>query len=75
VEFLPGMRAAEQISVGAEPSVLPQVVLFEEATVRVERRSRRSLAPSRHRTGEFWETLTYLALWICGWAGVGLCLF
>ena len=25
--------------------------------------------------GDFWETLSYLALWLCGWTAIGLGLF
>lgn len=75
VEFLPAISATEQIPVTVECAVIPRLLLFEALPVRVEPRSQRLLAPTHHRTVEFWETLTYLALWICGWAGVGLCLF
>jgi len=29
--------------------------------------------PKGDQTGEFWETLSYLTLWLCGWIGIGLC--
>ena len=25
------------------------------------------------RAGEFWETLSCVALWLCGWIAIGLC--
>ena len=28
---------------------------------------------SEARTGEFWETLSYAVIWLCGLIGVGLC--
>ena len=26
-----------------------------------------------HRAGDYWETLSYVAIWLCGWIGIGLC--
>ena len=31
------------------------------------------LRSADHRAGDFWETLSYVALWLCGLIGVGLC--
>ena len=28
-----------------------------------------------HQAGEYWETLTYAALWLCGLISIGLCFF
>ena len=36
---------------------------------------RLGLRPQEGQAGDFWETLTYLALWLCGWVGLLLCLF
>ena len=27
-----------------------------------------------NRAGDFWETLTYITIWVCGWSGIGFCL-
>ena len=32
-----------------------------------------ALRSADHRAGELWETLSYLAIWFCGLASVGLC--
>ena len=32
-----------------------------------------ALRSAEHRAGEYWETLSYLAIWLCGLIGVGLC--
>jgi hypothetical protein len=32
-----------------------------------------ALRSSEQRRGEFWETVSHLAIWICGWIGIGLC--
>ncbi len=31
------------------------------------------LSSARHEAGEFWETLSYLTIWLCGLSGIGLC--
>ncbi len=43
------------------------VVPFAEPRLRLVLRS------ADHRAGDFWETLSYVALWLCGLIGVGLC--
>lgn len=75
VEFLPALGATEQIPDTVEPAPIPRLLLLEAGPIRAEPCSRVGRAPSRRPTGELWETLTYLALWGCGWASVGLCLF
>jgi hypothetical protein len=32
-----------------------------------------ALRSAEHRAGEYWETLSYVAIWLCGLVGVGLC--
>ena len=33
-----------------------------------------ALQSGEERTAEFWETLSQVALWICGWISVAICL-
>ena len=32
-----------------------------------------TLRSNEQRTGEIWETVSYLAIWLCGLIGIGLC--
>jgi hypothetical protein len=32
-----------------------------------------AMSSADDRRGELWETATYLAIWLCGLVGVGLC--
>ena len=31
------------------------------------------LSSPEHRSNEYWETLSYVVIWLCGLIGVGLC--
>ena len=35
---------------------------------------RLTLLSAEDRVGEFWETLSYAVIWLCGYIGIGLCL-
>ena len=32
-----------------------------------------ALRSPEHRANEYWETLSYVVIWLCGLIGVGLC--
>jgi hypothetical protein len=44
-----------------------------EVTALTERRPWLGLPSTEVRTGEFWETLSYRVMWLCGWICIGLC--
>lgn len=46
---------------------------FERAVPCAEPSLWLALGSVDHRAGELWETLSYLVIWVCGLAGVGLC--
>jgi len=48
-------------------------VLAEDAVPMDEPPLRLSLPLTDHRTGEIWETLSYVAIWVCGLIGIALC--
>jgi hypothetical protein len=63
---------AWRIRIAPEPAFVarePQEVPWTEAGHRL------GFRPQEDQAGDFWETLTYLALWLCGWGGLALCLF
>ena len=31
------------------------------------------LSSAEHRAAEFWETLSYVAIWLCGLSSIGVC--
>ena len=61
------MLEHRRISFVAEPVVPVGAVLFEDSfpSAGLDRRG--------DQTGEFWETLSYAALWVCGWICISLC--
>jgi len=32
-----------------------------------------ALSGTMPRASDYWETLTYVVIWLCGWIGIGLC--
>jgi hypothetical protein len=54
---------------------LARAVLSEDAGPSVEPRPCLALRSAGHRTGEFWETVSYVVIWLCGLIGIGLCFF
>ena len=56
------------VSVAFAPSV-PEETVVSRGKPRLRLASRWT----DHRAGEFWESLSYAILWLCGWIGIGLC--
>jgi hypothetical protein len=81
IERLPTMLEHRRISFVAEPVVPVGAVLFEDSfpsagpTKRLVTSSATAKRLDRRgdQTGEFWETLSYAALWVCGWICISLC--
>src|SRR5437667_7938539 len=75
-EIVPAMIGAERIRGVDEPvaSAAPFLaVVTEEAVPSLDPRRWPALSLTDLYTGDFWETLNYAALWLCGLVGVGLC--
>jgi len=78
IKGVPTMLVARRIRFVAEPVaaiVRAGAVLFEDAVPTDEPRPELILLSKGDQTREFWETLSYAALWFCGWISVGLCFF
>ena len=77
IGIVPAMTLAERIH-GIDEAVasvaLARAVRSEDARSSAERRLGLALRSADQRAGEFWETLSYMAIWLCGLIGVGLCL-
>jgi hypothetical protein len=50
-----------------------RAVRSEDAVPSAEPRRWLALHSTDHRDLEFWETLSYVAIWLCGLIGIGLC--
>jgi hypothetical protein len=68
--------------VGTESTPVPAIagrkkLSPQPALVRHRRETMKAVAYelSAWRAGELWETLSYAAIWLCGWVGIGLCFF
>jgi len=76
IERTPRMLLPSGIPLLAEPvaSVTgARAVLFEDAVRAVEPPPGPIPRPKGDQTGQFWEALSYVTLWLCGWIGIGLC--
>jgi hypothetical protein len=76
IRIVPVLITAGRIQVVDKPvgsARFLRVVLPEDALPLNEPRVRLSLATTDQRTGEFWETLSYVAIWLCGLIGIALC--
>ncbi len=76
IESAPTMFVARRIQLVTVPVASVEcggAVLFEEAVPSTEPRPGLAFRPTGDQTGEFWETVSYLAFWLCGWIGIGLC--
>jgi len=76
IERVPTMLLPRRIPLLAEPvaSVArARAVLFEDPAPALERPPGLARRPMGDQTGEFWEALSYMTLWLCGWIGIGLC--
>ena len=76
IQMVPALMTAARIQDLDEPvasAQLLRVVLAEDAVPLDEPPLRLSLPSTDHRTGEIWETLSYVAIWVCGLIGIALC--
>ncbi len=74
-EMLRHLSAAEETACQDGASAFPRVILLEELTARAATRPRRGWQWAFGGRGENLETMSYLALWVCAWLTVALCLF
>ena len=74
IEIVPALIAARRIvDTPVTSAALPRVVLAEDVVPSAEHHLRLALPSTDDRAGEFWETLSYAAIGICGLLGIGLC--
>jgi len=76
IGITPAMILAGRIQGVVEPVAsvaLARAGRSEKIVPFAEPRLRLVLRSADHRAGDFWETLSYVALWLCGLIGVGLC--
>ncbi len=77
IVIVPALIAARRtrriVDTPVTPLALPRVVLAEDLVPSAVHRLRLALPSTDDRAGEFWETLSYAAIGICGLMGVGLC--
>ena len=76
IEIVPAMILAGQIQ-GTDEAVasfaLARAGQSEDAGPSAEPRLGLALRSAKHRAGEYWETLSYVIIWLCGLIGVALC--
>jgi len=77
IEIVPALIAARRtrriVDTPVTSAALPRVVLAEDVVPSAEHHLRLALPSTDDRAGEFWETLSYAAIGICGLLGIGLC--
>ena len=76
IRIVPAMILAGEIQ-GVDEAVvsvaLARAGRSESAGPSAERRVWLELSSPEHRASEYWETLSYVVIWLCGLIGVGLC--
>ena len=76
IRIVPAMILAGEIQ-GVDEAVvsvaLARAGRSESAGPSAERRVWLELSSLEHRASEYWETLSYVVIWLCGLIGVGLC--
>jgi len=70
IEIVPAMILAGQIQ-GTDEAVAS--FALARAGHSAEPRLGLALRSAKHRAGEYWETLSYVIIWLCGLIGVALC--
>ncbi len=76
IQMVPALITSARVQGLDEPFGSAQLlrgVLAEDAVPLDEPRLRLSLPSTDHRSGEIWETLSFVAIWVCGLIGIALC--
>ncbi|HWW00633.1 MAG TPA: hypothetical protein VNZ64_13120 [Candidatus Acidoferrum sp.] len=73
MEIVTAMGAPEEACHADDSSARPRLVLFEHRAIQARPCLGLRLRPAGSLAGEAWETVSYLALWLCGCLAVGLC--
>ena len=76
IRIVPALITTERIQGLDKPiasAALLRAVLAEDVVPLADTRLLLALPSTDHRAGEFWETLSYVAIWLSGWIGIGLC--
>ncbi len=72
-EDLATIGASDRIQPTDETFQPARLLRFEDLVLDQQPLTRLSARGPVGRDAEFWEAVSYLALWACGWAGVALC--
>jgi hypothetical protein len=76
IGMVPALIVADRIQGLDRPAAsfaLAHAVLKEDSASSPEPGLFLGLSAVEHGAEEFWETLSYLTIWICGLSGIGLC--
>jgi len=76
IQIVPTLISAGRFQAVDKPvgsTLLRYEVLTEYAVPWAEPRLRLALPSRNHRSAEFWETMSYVAIWLSGLIGIGLC--
>jgi hypothetical protein len=77
-EVVPGMIAAGRIrrlDESIATVAFARAVLPEDAATSAGPDLFLACRSAGHQAGDFWETLSYVVIWLCGLIGIGLCVF